>query len=149
LTPRENPATKIKILMQSSARAIQYRDIGKTQSRHLDEADAPVLAGFRDTNLFPSSTLISLYTSQVMQENCLSVKVPWTFPPQSVPAIAQQILPPFCPPFNSLADLSVAAEQTPNSETLEPIGCLPQFFNSQQFFFKPISPPLLPLVSTA
>lgn len=68
-----------------------------------------------------------------MQDNCLSENDPWLCPPQKVPATAQQILPPFLPPFSPSDETSVAAGQTPISATYAPPTCLWQFITSQQF----------------
>lgn len=80
----------------------------------------------------PSSSLTRLNTLQLMHVISLWAKVPCTFHPQNVPATAQQILPPFVPPFNPCAEVSDAAGQIPASSSAGP---RPQLHNSQQLLF--------------
>jgi hypothetical protein len=87
--------------------------------------------GFSSTKFSgPSSFFTILKTSQDMQETDFCAKSP----PQKVPASAQQILPPFLPPFTPSLDESAAAGHTPISAVLLPPGSLPHCLISQQFF---------------
>lgn len=49
------------------------------------------------------------------------------------PLIAQQILPPFSPPFSPFANVAIAVRHTPSFSAMIPPGSLPHFLNSQQF----------------
>jgi hypothetical protein len=69
------------------------------------------------------------------QDRLFSANVPWTFPPQQVPATAQHILPAFWPLLIPSKDASTAAGQTPRSATFLPPGCLSHFLNCQQLIF--------------
>ncbi len=86
-----------------------------------------------NTNWSACSRFTCRKYSQVIQDTLFSANSPWTLPPQSVPATAQQYLPAFFPPFTPLWETSVAAGHTPRSLECAPPGCLPQFFTSQQF----------------
>ncbi len=92
--------------------------------------------GFMRTKFsVPSSFFTCLNTSQDMQETDFWAKSPCTFPPQKVPATAQQIRPAFLPLFAPSEDVSSAAGHIPISSVLDPPRSLPHFFTSQQFFF--------------
>ena len=78
-----------------------------------------------------------------MQFDIFSAKLPWTFPPHSVPAIAQQHLPALSPPLIPWVLVSVAARHMPNSLVLSPPGWRPHFLISQQLSFFVISPSYL------
>jgi hypothetical protein len=64
---------------------------------------------FNRVKLPPSSFLTDVKTSQVIHETCFCAKSPCTFPPQNVPATAQQMRPPLLPLFNPSLELSSAA----------------------------------------
>jgi len=70
-----------------------------------------------------------------MQLAAFCANVPCTFPPQRVPAMAQQMRPPYLPPLHSCTD-AVAAGHTPSSAAFAPPGWRPHCFISQQFVFK-------------
>ena len=92
--------------------------------------------GFIRTKLSdPSSFLTCLNTSQDMQETDFWAKSPCTFPPQNVPATAQQMRPALLPLFRPFEDVSSTAGHTPISSVLDPPRSRPHFFTSQQFFF--------------
>lgn len=78
-----------------------------------------------------------LYQSHTMQVACFWAKLPWTLPPQKVPATIQQSLP-WCG----------FAGHTPISFALIPPCSLPHFLNSQQFFIAILYHPLCSYLHT-
>jgi hypothetical protein len=82
----------------------------------------------------PSSALTFLKKSQSMQESNLAANSPTGSPSsQKVPAIAQQILPPFFPKFKPSSLASFDAGHTPRSAVFTPSGSRPHSLYSQQF----------------
>src|SRR4030042_4846471 len=81
----------------------------------------------------PSSFSTCFRNSQRRQSRIFLEYVPCTSPPQRVPAIAQQNLPPCLPSLTPSYSLGNAAEHKPSFSTFSPSGCLPHFITSQQF----------------
>ncbi len=83
----------------------------------------------------PSSLRTAWRYSQLEQFVILEAKLPCTSPPHKVPANFQQYLPANLPPFLPSNSLLLDAGHTPSSDVFDPLGSLPHFFTSQQFFF--------------
>jgi len=82
----------------------------------------------------PSSSFTCFRNSQRRQSINFLAWFPCTFPPQRVPATAQQNLPQCLPLLTpSKCSLGNAAGHAPSSSASSPAGCPPHFIASQQF----------------